>query len=259
MENRLIEVGLPEHTPFVCLHVREGGYYGWDEGPGKRIRNADIQNYIKAITSLTARGYWVVRLGDKTMKPLPELPKVIDYALSEFKNSETDIFLIASSDFYIGHNSGPWDVANLFGKPIMMPNMTDFFLGYPFKSKDLGIFKKIYCERRSRMLTRAEMIQVYLDTRRSPANRSDLRFIENNSLEIMELLDEFLLLHSTNKRSTTATQQCTGMVELEAQRQQAAHDIHRMKSLNPVEKDRILSRLRGCNGAIANSFFQRLD
>ncbi len=121
VDRLLSDMGLPENASFVCLHVREGGYYGGKEGRGKEIRNANVHNYVEAIRSLTDRGYWVVRLGDKTMKPLPELSRVIDYALSEHKSDEADIYLVAHCEFYVGHNSGPWDAANLFGKPIMMP------------------------------------------------------------------------------------------------------------------------------------------
>ena len=161
--------------------------------------------------------------------------------------------------FYIGHNSGPWDIANLFGKPIMMPNMTDFFLGYPFKSQDLGIFKKIYSNLMSRMLSRTEMFEVYLDTNHSPATRSDLTFIENNASEILQLLDEFLLLHSKRIDSIGSSHQCVGMIDLVTRRRLASQKIQRMNFLDPVEKDRILCRLGGCNGAIASSFLNSLN
>ena len=254
----LNDMGLPEGTPFVCLHVREGGYYGWKEGPGKQIRNATINNYFDAMKYLTDRGYWVVRLGDKTMTPLPKFSAVIDYALSEHKSDETDIALVANCEFYIGHNSGPWDVANLLCKPIMMPNMTDFFLGYPWRSGDLGIFKKIYSKTLSRNLHLEEMLEVYLDPKCAPSARSDLDFVENNAQEIMELLQEFLQLQDDRAKHSGVASQSPKMLELTSRRRQVENEVHSMQFRNAIEKDRLLSRLRGCNGAIANNFLQRI-
>jgi putative glycosyltransferase (TIGR04372 family) len=251
-------LGLPKSEPFICLHVREGGYYRWTEGPGKVVRNANIANYFESIANLAQRGYWVIRIGDKTMTPLPKMPQVIDYALSDLKTPELDIYLIAHCEFYIGHNSGPWDVANLFGKPVMMPNMTDFFLGYPFKSNDMGIFKKIYSQTNSRPLTLEEMINVYLDPINSIFSNSDLRFIENNSEEILELLDEFLLSQSNPSNGGLPPPYCPNTELLTRRRKDAARAIASLMSLNPIERDRTLSRLHGCTGKISRRFLERM-
>ena len=192
------------------------------------------------------------------MTPLPKFSAVIDYALSEHKSDETDIALVANCEFYIGHNSGPWDVANLLCKPIMMPNMTDFFLGYPWRSGDLGIFKKIYSKTLSRNLHLEEMLEVYLDPKCAPSARSDLDFVENNAQEIMELLQEFLQLQDDRAKHSGVASQSPKMLELTSRRRQVENEVHSMQFRNAIEKDRLLSRLRGCNGAIANNFLQRI-
>lgn len=120
-------IGLPEGAPFVCLHVREGGYHGDASHRQRFFRMAD---YLPAIRAVTDRGDWVVRLGDPSMSPLPPLPRVIDYALSPARTPALDVYLAAQCRFFIGTNSGPMFMPHLFGRPALITNY-DFLFGGP--------------------------------------------------------------------------------------------------------------------------------
>jgi putative glycosyltransferase (TIGR04372 family) len=119
------EWGLPANAPYVCLHIRESSYYGADrekEGSGQSNRNADIANYLDAINYLTAQGYWVLKMGSKSSPPVPEMDHVIDYARSDFKSPEMDIYLIRHAKFLLGTTSGLLNVAVSFDMPVAAVN-----------------------------------------------------------------------------------------------------------------------------------------
>ena len=101
-------MGLDKSQPYICLHIRESGY---KNDPERRpYRNADILNYVPAIKELINRGFWVVRIGDSTMKRLPNLKNVIDYPFTDFKSSAMDLYLIKKCHFYIGMQAIGWPI-----------------------------------------------------------------------------------------------------------------------------------------------------
>ena len=117
----LHKMGVPQDAWFVTLHVREGTWDG--RGGGIHgIRNADVSTYFPAITEITRRGGWVVRIGDPSMTPLPILPKVLDYSHSDERADWMDIFTLACCRFMIGTNSGPAFVPPLYGTPCVLTN-----------------------------------------------------------------------------------------------------------------------------------------
>jgi putative glycosyltransferase (TIGR04372 family) len=123
---------------FVGLHVREQGWK--DNGSrAEEFRNADIKDYIPAIQAVTDAGGWVVRMGDATMKPLPPMPRVIDYVHSSAKSDWMDIFLCAASRFFIATSSGPYTVAMAFGTPVVATNFLPTCCAYYMTSQDIFI------------------------------------------------------------------------------------------------------------------------
>ena len=68
--NNLLEMGLSSDDWFVCIHVRESGFR--NDAARREYRNANIDNYVKACERIIEKGGWVIRMGDNSMKPLPE-------------------------------------------------------------------------------------------------------------------------------------------------------------------------------------------
>jgi putative glycosyltransferase (TIGR04372 family) len=118
----LAALGAPADAWYVGLHVREGSYYGESSGGMSTHRNAQIEDYFPAIKAITDRGGYVVRLGDSSMRPLPEMPRVLDYALSPQKSPQADVFFCATSRFIIGTTSGLTTAAQSFGTPMLLAN-----------------------------------------------------------------------------------------------------------------------------------------
>jgi putative glycosyltransferase (TIGR04372 family) len=182
-------MGIPLSEWFACLHVREGGFYGWDTSGS--YRNASIQNYLKGIRVITDAGGWVVRLGDPSMTPLPTLQRVIDYAHTRFKSELMDLYLIKECRVFVGMNSGPFDIANLFRKPAVLVNLTEWALTFPMRKGDLAIIKHFFSRSRKRFLSLNEMLGEPFETQCSFLT-DEYTLFENSADEISDVIEEFL-------------------------------------------------------------------
>lgn len=148
----LREMGVPDGAWFVALHVRSPGFYREEGNDHQAHRNADIETYLPAVREIVRRGGWVVRLGDKTMPPLPPTPGAVDYARSEFKSPRMDVFLCGAARFLIGVTSGVTHIPYTFGVPVLTANwMSNVPLGI-YNAPDLCLPKLLWSERAGRLL-----------------------------------------------------------------------------------------------------------
>lgn len=186
--------GMPDDAWFVCLHVREAGFHGditaWSLN---RHRNADIASYEPAIRAITARGGWVVRIGDPSMARLPEIPHCIDYAHADWRADWVDLFLIGSARFFLGMPTGPYSVAMAFGVPVLGTNW--FPLGFwPFCSGDLFLHKRLVTRDGKRPLSIAESLRAPFLGGLEPRmfETAGLEIVDNTAEEIGEAAEEML-------------------------------------------------------------------
>jgi len=186
----LLKLGISEDEWFVCVHVREGGFK--QDYLRRPYRNADIHNYLHAIEEIVNRGGWVVRMGDSTMKPLPKMDRVVDYPFTSYKNEFMDLYLIKECSFYIGCQSGLYDVALLFNKNTLLTNMYNWTNGYPLRFGDLGIIKHIYSKQKKRFLSVKELLVGPWDLQNTYNYiGNEYEMFENKPEEIKELVVEF--------------------------------------------------------------------
>ncbi|MDC0253303.1 TIGR04372 family glycosyltransferase [Bacteriovoracales bacterium] len=250
------EFGIPEESKFVCIHVREGGFKNdFDRRP---YRNADIFNYIPAIEELTARGYWVIRLGDSSMKRLPKMEKVIDYPFTPQKSSYMDMFLIQECDFYIGMHSGVLDTAFMFQKRILMVNMYNWTLGYPLKSCDRGILKHIFSKKKGRFLSVEEILNGSWKLQNTEGMLDDnFEMLENTKDEIrsavVEFLDDSGIVNDLQKKANLARVRNT-YVLFESSDCPPGENI---KDLPLLEKYRYASRVKAASGFLCQGFLHK--
>lgn len=146
-QQTLSQLGVPAECWFVCLHAREPGYSPEDEFIHAH-RNADISTYAAAAAEIAARGGWVVRVGDPTMKPLSSIksdkenwPNTVDYACSDLRSEAADLFLCAKARFFLGTTSGLTMVASIFDVPSVLVNMIPHGAGLGQSPKDISIMK----------------------------------------------------------------------------------------------------------------------
>jgi putative glycosyltransferase (TIGR04372 family) len=178
-------LGIPPDAWFVGLHVRDTSF--------RDNRDSDVNTYRPAIESVVARGGWVIRMGDPTMKPLPPMPQVIDYAHSSIRSDWMDVFLWASCRFFIGTNSGPVVVPPTFGVPCVIANWASLGMR-PWFSKNLQISKLYWSEREARYLNFAEVISSALAFALSTNYLASqgIKFVDNTPEEINEVVVEML-------------------------------------------------------------------
>jgi len=186
-EQLRLQMGVASTDWFVCLHVRESG-----NSKDSAARDASIQNYVKGIEAITAAGGWVVRLGDPSMTPLPKIERVIDYAHTQYKSELMDMYLLSQCRFYVGTNSGPFDVVTLFSKPMVLVNTIEWSLALPAKRGDLAIIKHTFSRSRNRYLSIKEILEEPFSCQVFRPPSDEYIKVENTSEEIRDVIEEFL-------------------------------------------------------------------
>jgi putative glycosyltransferase (TIGR04372 family) len=190
---RLRELGLADGDWFVALHVRDPGFLAEPETSHRAYRNADIGTYLEAVDEILARGGWVIRMGDPSMKPLPRRERLIDYALSDARADWLDVFLAASCRFLLGTTSGVFAVASAFGTPCALANFVPFS-DRPFSGKDIFIPKLLRAAESGSLLSfeenvRGPLLHLYRGTRLAELG---LEVVDNESDEIRMLAVEMM-------------------------------------------------------------------
>jgi putative glycosyltransferase (TIGR04372 family) len=188
----LLQMGLPEHAWFVCVHVREPGFSPIDEEL-QAHRNGSIGACIPAIKEIARRGGWVVRIGDPTMEPLPQLPQVIDYAHHSMKCERLDVILCAKARFILGNTSGIALVCSAFGVPCAAANTIPFPTLW-FSHRDVSIPKLLWSEELGRHLRFDEILESPVAQFRYASLYADarIRVDENSADDIKDLVFEML-------------------------------------------------------------------
>ncbi len=197
------KLGVPKGSWYVCLHVREPGFHRkWHKSnPG--TRNADVMTYLPAIREVIARGGYVIRLGDSSMRPLPKEKGVVDYALSDSKSDFMDVFLCATCKFFIGTNSGLGLVPPIFGVPCAMTNWSPVGLPQWYPS-DSYIPKLVYSSKLGRIMTFPEMLfseAGWLQFEK-PLAEAGMRSVDNSPEEIKQLVIEMMESDESKSIST---------------------------------------------------------
>jgi putative glycosyltransferase (TIGR04372 family) len=252
------KIGLGKEDWFVCLHVREAGFR---KDSGRREwRNSSISNYIPAIKAITEAGGWVIRMGDNTMIPLPQMDRVIDYPFSQFKSDLMDLYFISGCKFYVASQSGILDVAVLFQKPVVIPNMVTWTLGYLIRTGDLGIMKHVYSRLEGRFLSIKELFEGgWAMQELSGSLSQDYEMHENSPEEIKALVSEYLDSLGVEEKKLTVLQENANkkcMLNayrlIEEDKVPGSTDDHS----NMMRKYRITSRIESSTGAFGRDFLR---
>ncbi len=185
----LQSLGIPEGAWFCGLHVREGN------DDLRSIRNARIETYQLAIEEVTKRGGWVIRMGDKSMKPYKASGlNYIDYVFSKHQSDWMDVFIWSEGRFFIGTGSGPSAIPICFGKPVAFSNWGP--LGHRQWGKIDLLLPKLYVHKKTQIpLTMVERLSsncAYHESHKALKSMG-VDVIDNSPEEIRELVVEMLL------------------------------------------------------------------
>ncbi len=250
MERELL--GLPNDAWFVCLHVRESGFH--EDTISER--NANIANYALAIKEITIRGGWVVRMGDPSMTKLPVMERVIDYPFTSSKSALMDIYLISKCRVYMGMQSGIFDVAMLFQRPVILTNMASWFFPYPQKEGDLGILKHPYSRSRKRFLSVHEWMEEPWGAHSFvEALQSEYVLYENSPEELQAIVSEYFSRDAHS--GITTLQEKMRQLRLKRGREYLEKNVvENDKFSDTHQRYRLASRLDSAVGLIGNEYLQ---
>ncbi|MFH2060667.1 MAG: TIGR04372 family glycosyltransferase [Pseudomonadota bacterium] len=250
------QLGLKDSDWFVCLHVRESGFR--NDAEKRPYRNSDIMGYLSAIKEITSRGGWVIRMGDDSMKKLPEMERVIDYPFSKYKSALMDLYLIKNCRFYLGCQSGILDVAFMFQKPVVMVNMYNLTFGYPMKRGDVGIIKHFYSKLKKRYLSSKELLSAGWEVQNTEGFL-DHEYIlkENLPEEIKQLVIEYLD-HKTLSHESIQIK-ANKMRVIQAKKSFKKYDASQesITKLPVAEQFRYASRLEAVNGCLGLDYLKK--
>ena len=190
--SQLAALGIPRGAWYVCVHVREGGFSPVDEELHAH-RNGDIESATRAMREVVRRGGWVVRLGDASMKPLPPMTQVVDYAHSPLKSGRLDVVLCAKARFMLGNTSGIALLATVFGVPCAAANMIPTPTLW-FGPDDLSIPKLLWSGSRGRYLRLREIMESEISEYRYAQcyDAAGIRPDENSAEDLEALVREML-------------------------------------------------------------------
>ncbi|MBN1817471.1 MAG: TIGR04372 family glycosyltransferase [Sedimentisphaerales bacterium] len=147
---------IPLEAEIVVVHNREPGWR--PELKYHSYRDADINNYVPAMQYLSERGYYIVRIGDKSHRPLPNIShRVIDLPVHPQYSPDADLYLTAQSKFFISAPSGPLSLAVGFGIPVLWVNMP-VLAGVWSNPGDVFVPKRYYSRHLSRYLSYSEIV-----------------------------------------------------------------------------------------------------
>lgn len=188
----LQKLGIPSDAWYVCLHVREGGYHKKWNSALPTMRDAEIEDYFPAIQEIVREGGWVIRMGDPSMKKLPPMNHVVDYAHCDHRDSLADMLLAARCRFFLGTNSGFATVPAIFGVPCAFSNWIP--IGWPlWPSQDLMMCKLFRLKSTQRLLALEEIFERGLAFLQNWSDLpEDIEIVNNTPEDIRRLTAEML-------------------------------------------------------------------
>ena len=158
------KMGLTADRPYICVHWRDSVFHA----AGKRkeestssLRNTEMGSMLPTLQYLSETGFAVVRMGALVQEPLPEefckvSPGVIDYA-KWHRTDLGDVFLPAHCLLFVGTNSGLFNVAQAFNRPLVLVDIQHPQYANHVTGNAIVIFKKYLLRDQEHYLTYKEM------------------------------------------------------------------------------------------------------
>jgi len=191
-DSLLRELGLPENQRFVCFHARTGAYSPSDES-AHYLRNSNISDYDLAIDYLVSQGFYVIRMGNKSMPPITPRAKVIDYGISETKKDWLDLYIGSKCHFFVCGPSGAGTLASVFGNPIVLVNGSlPFNFSFTGTFNQVGIPKMMLNNSTGQLIDFESIFKTDLGAERMSDRflLNNIRLVENSKEEILEVVIE---------------------------------------------------------------------
>jgi putative glycosyltransferase (TIGR04372 family) len=198
-------IGIDPDRPLVVVHTREHGYHKLGV---QRFRNTDVRNYVPALRRLIARGFQVVRVGDRKMTRVGhDVPGLIELPFVRGYHPALDVYLIWRCRFMVSCQSGPCSYARAFGKPNLVLNAVFHYTLLP-EHNELLAFKTYRDAHTGQPLGVEELFRAgaHLLDRTRHFEGAGIELEEMTSDEILAATDEMLEWLDDPDRPETAAQ-----------------------------------------------------
>ena len=186
----LLKLGLPSGQKYICFHARDSKYLNV-RFPKKNwtyhdYRDSNINNYILAIEELTKKNLFGIRMGQIVKDDYQTSnKKIIDYSKSKIKSDFLDVYISAKCKFFICSDCGISSFPEAFKIPTVYTNWTALRRISTWVLDGIFIFKKIYSNKKNRLLFFSEIIDIDMDSK-NERDKLGLEIIENTQEDIKD-------------------------------------------------------------------------
>tara|TARA_B100000787_G_C16193773_1_gene299259 strand:- start:276 stop:1496 length:1221 start_codon:yes stop_codon:yes gene_type:complete len=204
--NQLIKMGIKDNNKIICLAVRDDSYLK-KEFPNSNFsyhshRNENISKYLPAIKYLIKKGYFVIRMGSITKKPINfSHENFLDYSKSKFKSDFMDMFISSKCKLFISNNTGVDAFGILFRKPLLHIGSIPLGAISTFSTKIFNTILNHYSLKLRRNLTLSEIFtqNLSLGWTSNFYKKNQILLIKFTSQEILIYIKEVLEILKNNK------------------------------------------------------------
>ena len=180
-------------SPYVCMHDRTSHYleskFPENNFTYHNYRDCNIHNYLKAADWLTAKGVYVIRMGEVVSAPLrTENPMIIDYA-TKYRTDFGDAFLPGTCDFFLSSTAGLFMVATIMSRPVAAANLVPFDFA-PLSKDDVFIHKNLSIPFSIIHEIGLEMMENNMSQLEETLQKNNLLIEENTPEQILDLAIE---------------------------------------------------------------------
>ena len=198
----LKSLGWNEGQPFVCLLVRDSGFYSGNKiySINQDYRDSDISTFLSAIKWLNESNVFVLRMGTVMKDRVAYKNKYfIDYAFLSSRSDLLDIWLFANCNGIISSGSGLDQLGIIYKKPIMWINHLPLFdlLSY---TESLTIPKHLKYKNSNKPLTLKQILECsgYLSAQDNYYFLFVSKHYQDSGIQIINL-DESEILEATKE------------------------------------------------------------
>lgn len=206
----LLGNGWTEGQRIVCLCVRDDGFDRTRHNKSiveeLSYRNSEISLFSKSIEELARRGYFVVRMGRESKSRLEQsLANYYDYSSGDVYLEPVELGIFSLSEFTISTEFGVDELATLFRKPVILLNHLP--VGQVRKSflRPYSLPKQIIDSSSEEILKIYPLISRDLINLwgKSEYSRNNCNYKDNNDLEILNSVIEYLEIKNEIRKSKT--------------------------------------------------------
>ena len=194
-----------KNNKIVCLLVRDNFFKEKYSNQNKdwsyhNFRNADINNYKKAVKFLLKKNYFVIRIGRGSEKQIYFKDKnYFDYSKINIEDDFLDFWIISKCHFCITTGSGIDEACSVYKKPILDTNFFPISKVRSGQNYCISIFKKIFEKKTKKYLNLSQIIKldknglsIFRDFHAYKTSNFKKKYIliDNSSDEILEAVKE---------------------------------------------------------------------